>query len=78
MGIESRYPFGGYRAYGLVHRFYFHRKEVDGLKDVFDALVGLIKFVDGVVSLFIKIDEHRDRKRKATSPGRLSMPKRKR
>jgi hypothetical protein len=62
----------------VISRFYFHRKEVDGLKDVFDALVGLIKFVDGVVSLFIKIDEHRDRKRKTTLPGRLSRPTRKR
>jgi ABC-type dipeptide/oligopeptide/nickel transport system ATPase subunit len=41
---------------------------VDGLKDVFGALVELIKFVDGFVSLFVKIDEHRDRKRKTTRP----------
>jgi hypothetical protein len=78
MGIESRYPFGGYRAYEHFRRFYFHRKEVERLKDVFKFLKELFEMLASAFVLYISFSELRERKRKATTPGRLSRPTRKR
>ena len=78
MGIESRCPFGGYRAYEHFRRFYFHRKEVERLKDVFKFLKELIEIVSGAFALYISFNEFRGRKRKATRTSRLSIPKNRR
>jgi hypothetical protein len=63
----------------VIRRFYFHRKEVDGLKDVFKFLKELIEIVSGAFALYISFSEFRGRKRKTTPTGRLSKsPERRR
>jgi len=50
----------------VIRRFYFHRKEVDGLKDVFKFLKELIEIVSGAFALYISFSEFRGKKRLAT------------
>jgi hypothetical protein len=64
--------------WAVIRRFYFHRKEVDGLKDVFKFLKELIEIVSGAFALYISFNEFRGRKRKATRLSRLSIPKNRR
>jgi hypothetical protein len=61
----------------LVRRFYFHRKEVDGL-DVFKTIKELIETLLGLIDLIVKIKKLVGRKRKTTPPGRLSRTKKRR